>query len=146
MICEMNCMWQLNDEYSCCCIEPRNPIHVYKEIDGNRSSATSPTREPTLIKLCSKLSDANLSQGRISPLDSLHLCQTDEQLGRWSWLKVERKDPSGTSRMVHSMCHNCRGLKFSVLPAQNFTRKDIIAARCFAYLSLVMLCFHSQVG
>jgi hypothetical protein len=77
-------MWQLNDEYSCCCIEPRNPTHICEEIDGNRSSATSPTREPTLIKICSKLLDANMSQGRISPLDSLHLCQNDEQLGRWS--------------------------------------------------------------
>jgi hypothetical protein len=41
-------------------------------------------RELTLIKNCGKLLDANLSQGRISPLDSLHLCQNDEQLGRWS--------------------------------------------------------------
>jgi hypothetical protein len=41
MICEMNCMWQLDDEYSCCCIEPRNPIDVFKEIAGNRSSITS---------------------------------------------------------------------------------------------------------
>jgi hypothetical protein len=92
---------------------------------------------------CSKLLDANLSEGRISPLDSLHLCQNDEQLGRWSWLKVERKDTSGTSRMVHSMCHNCGGLKFSVLPVQNFTRENIIAAGCFAHFSLVMVCFHT---
>jgi hypothetical protein len=41
IICEMNCMWQLDDEYSCCCIEPQNPIHVCEEIDGNRSSTTS---------------------------------------------------------------------------------------------------------
>jgi len=83
IICEMNCMWQLDDEYSCCCIEPQNPTHVCEEIDGNRSSttsaiessATSPTGELTLIKICSKLLDANLSQGRISPLDSLHLCE-----------------------------------------------------------------------
>jgi hypothetical protein len=128
---------------SSCCIEPRTPIHICEEIDGNRSSATSPTKELTLIKICSKLLDANLSQGRINPLDSLHLCQNDEQLGRWSWLKVEKKDRSGTSRMVHSMCHNCGGLKFSVLPAQNFTRENIIAAGCFADYSLVMLCFHT---
>jgi hypothetical protein len=73
MICEMNCMWQLDDEYSCC-IEPQNPINVCKEIDGNRSSATSATREGTLIKNCNKLLDANLSQGRISPLDSMYKC------------------------------------------------------------------------
>jgi len=45
--------------------------------------------------------------------------------------------------MVHSMCHNCGGLKFSVLSAQNFTRGNIIAAGCFADFSLVMLCFHT---
>jgi hypothetical protein len=116
IICEMNCMWQLDDEYSWCCIEPQNPIHVCEEIDSNRSSATRPTRELTFIKICRKLLDANLSEGRISPLDSLHLCQTHEQLGRWSWLKVERKNPSGTSRMVHSMRHNCGRLTFSVHP------------------------------
>jgi hypothetical protein len=42
-----------------------------------------------------------------------------------------------------SMCHNCRGLKFSVLSAQNLTRENIIAAGCFADFSLVMLCFHT---
>ncbi len=41
MICEMNCIWQLDDEYSCCCIEPQNPIHVCEEIDSDRSSTTS---------------------------------------------------------------------------------------------------------
>jgi hypothetical protein len=41
MICEMNCMWQLDDEFSRCCIEPRNPTHVCEEIDSNRSSTTS---------------------------------------------------------------------------------------------------------
>jgi hypothetical protein len=41
IICEMNCMWQLDDEYSCCCIEPQNPLHVCEEIDDNRSSTTS---------------------------------------------------------------------------------------------------------
>jgi hypothetical protein len=54
-------------------------VYRCEEIDGN-----SATREPTLIKVCSKLRDANLGQGRISPLDSLHLCRNDEQLGRWS--------------------------------------------------------------
>jgi hypothetical protein len=103
----------------------------------------APTRELTLIKICSKLLDANLSQGRISPLDSLHLGPNDEQLGGWSSIKVERKDPRGTSRMVHSMCHNFGGLKFSVLSAQNFTRENIIAAGFFADFSLVMLCFHT---
>jgi hypothetical protein len=58
-------------------------------------------------------------------------------------IKGWRKDPSGTSRMLHSMCHSCRGLKFSVLPAQNFTRENIIAAGCFTDFSLVMLCFHT---
>jgi len=102
----MNCMWQLDDEYSCYYIEPWNPVHVCEEIDGNRSFAKSPPRELTLIKICSKLLDANLSQGKISSFDSLHLCQTNEQLGRWSWVKVERKDTSGTSKMVHTVCHN----------------------------------------
>jgi len=80
----------------------KTPIHICEEIDGNKSFATSPTRELTLIKICSKLLDANLSQGRISPLDSLHLCQNDEQLGRWSLSKVESKDTSDTSRMEHT--------------------------------------------
>ncbi len=40
------CMWQLDDEYSCCSIEPQSPIiNICEEIDNN-----SATREPTLIK------------------------------------------------------------------------------------------------
>jgi hypothetical protein len=83
MICEMNCMWQLHDESLVVALS-HGTLYTCKEIDGDISSATSPTREVTLIKICSKLLDANLSRGRISPLDSLHLCQNDEQLGRWS--------------------------------------------------------------
>jgi hypothetical protein len=132
------CMWQLDDEHSSrCCIEPQSPINVYKEIDNN-----STTRKSTLIKICSKLLNVNMSQGRISPLDSLHLCQTSEELGWWLWLDVERKDPSGPSRLVHTVCHNLGWLKFSVLPAQNFTREYIIAAGCFFVFSVVVLCFH----
>ncbi len=132
------CTWWLDDEhFSCCCIEPQSRINICEEIDGN-----SATREPTLIKVCSKLGDANLGQGRISPLDSLHLCRTSEHLGRWFWLEVERKDPSGPSRMVHTVCHNLGWLKFSVLPALNFIREYIIAAGCFSVFSLVVLCFH----
>jgi hypothetical protein len=41
------------------------------------------------------------------------------------------------------MCHNYGGLKFSVLPAQKFTRENIIAAGRFADFSLVMLRFHT---
>jgi len=81
---------------SCCCIEPWNPIHICKEIDGNISCATSPTRELTLIKICSKLLDANLSQGRISPLDSLHLCQNDELCSdtqRWDNYQTANTSP-----------------------------------------------------
>jgi len=95
-------MWWLDDEhFPYCCIEPQSHINICEEIDDN-----SATREPTLIKICSKLLDANLSQGRISPLDSLHLCPSSEHLGRWLWSKVERKDPSGPSRMVHTVYHN----------------------------------------
>ncbi len=124
------------------------PLHVCQEIDSNRSSATSPTRELSFIKICSKLLDANRSQGRISPLDSLHLCRNDEPLGRWSWLKVEKKDPSGTCRMVHSMCHNCGALKFSVLCAQNFTRGNIIYCSwmlCWLFSCHVLLSHRSRL-
>jgi len=131
------CTWWLDDEHFSCCIEPQSRINICEEIDGN-----SATREPTLIKICSKLEDANLSWGRISSLDSLHLCWTGEHLGRWFWLEVERKDPSGPSRMVQTVCHNLGWLKFSVLPAQNFTQEYIIAAGCFSVFSLVVLCFH----
>jgi hypothetical protein len=72
-------MWQLDDEHSsCCCIERQGPINVCEEIDDS-----STTRKPTLIKICSKLLNVNMSQGRISPLNSLHLCQTSEELGWW---------------------------------------------------------------
>jgi len=94
---------------------PQSHINICEEIDGN-----SATRESTLIKICSKLLDANLSQGRISPLNSLHLCRSSEHLGRWLWSEVERKDPSGPSRMVHYVYHNLGWLKFCMLPAQNF--------------------------
>jgi hypothetical protein len=51
-------MWQWNDEYSCCCIEPPNPLKVCGEIAGNNA-----TNEPTLIETCSKLLNASMSQG-----------------------------------------------------------------------------------
>jgi hypothetical protein len=132
------CTWWLDDEhFSCWCIEPQSHIHICEDIDGN-----SATREPTLIKICSKLLGADLIQGRISPLDSLHLCRTSEHLGRWFWLGAERKDPSGPSRMLHTVRHNLGWLKFSVPPAQNFTQQYIIATGCFSVFSLVVLCFH----
>jgi hypothetical protein len=62
-------MWQLDDEYSPCCVEPSSPLNVYDEIAGN-----SGTNEPTLIEICSKLLDENLSQVRTNLLDPLHLC------------------------------------------------------------------------
>ncbi len=121
------CTWWLDDEhFSCCCIEPQSRINTCKEIDSN-----STTREPTLIKICSKLLDANLSQGRTSPLDSLHLCWTRNIL------------EGGYSRTVHNLCHNLGWLKFSMLPAQNFTQEYIIAAGCFSVFSVVVLCFRS---
>jgi len=58
-------MWQWNDEYSCCCIEPPSPLKVGEEIAGNNA-----TNEPTLIEICSKLLNASMSQGRTNPLDS----------------------------------------------------------------------------
>jgi hypothetical protein len=131
-------MWQLDNEHSsCCCIEPQSPVNVCEEIDNN-----SATRKPTFIKIHSKLLNVNMSKGRISPLDSLHLCQTSEQLGWWLWLEVERKDPSGPSRMVHTVCHNLGWLRFSVLAAQNFTQEYIIAPGWFFVFSFVVLCFH----
>jgi len=104
----------------------------------NRSSPTRPTRELTFIKICRKLLDANLSEDRISPLDPLHLCQTDEQLGRWSWLKVERKDPSGTSRTVHSMRHSCGGLTFSAHPLRTLLGEILL--QLDALLTFLLSC------
>jgi hypothetical protein len=51
------CMSQSNDEYYCCCIEPPSPLNVCEEIVGN-----SATNEPTLIEICNKLLNANMSQ------------------------------------------------------------------------------------
>jgi hypothetical protein len=45
--------------------------------------------------------------------------------------------------MVHTECDNCGWLKFPVLPAENFTGENIIAAGCLADFALVMLCFHT---
>jgi hypothetical protein len=100
---------------------------LYKHM--RRDDSNSATREPTLIKNCTKLLGANL-------------CWTSEHLGRWLWLEVERKDPSGPSRMVHTVCHNLGWFKFSVLPAQNSTQEYIVAAGCFSVFSLVVLWFH----
>ncbi len=126
------CTWWLDDEhFSCCCIEPQSRINICEEIDGN-----SATREPTLIKICSKLEDANLSRGRISSLDSLHLCWTGEGLGRWFWSEVERKDPSGPSRMVQTVCHNLGWLKLSVL-----TRSELYSG--IYYCSWMLFCLFS---
>jgi hypothetical protein len=43
---------------------------------------------------------------------------------------------------VPSVCHNLGQLKFSMLPAQNFTLEYIIVAGCFSVFSVVILCFH----
>jgi hypothetical protein len=66
-------IWQLDDEYSSCCIEPSGPLNTCD--DGN-----SGTNEPTLIEIWSKHLDANLSQGRSNLLGSFHLCYTGEEL------------------------------------------------------------------
>jgi hypothetical protein len=55
---------------------------------------------------------------------------------------VDRKDPSGPSRMVHTVCHNLGWLMFSMLPAQNFIQEYIVVAGCFFVFSLVLLSFH----
>jgi hypothetical protein len=101
------CMWQLDNEYSCCCIEPQSPINVGKENDDN-----SATREPTLIKICSQLLDANMSQGRTSPSDSLHLSKTCKVVVKrgwvkgckWSWSKVLTMCQQRKLRLVWA-CH-----------------------------------------
>jgi len=59
-------IWQLDEEYSSCRIEPSSPL--------NACDAGSGTNEPTFIEIWSKLLDANLSQGRNNLLDSFHLC------------------------------------------------------------------------
>jgi hypothetical protein len=56
------------------------------------------------------------------------------------YICVQRKDPSGPSRMVHTVCHNLGWLRFSVLPAQNFTQEYIIAAGWFFLSFLLSSC------
>jgi hypothetical protein len=58
-------MWQLEDEYSCCCLELTSTLNVCEEIDSNsRTLIISIAREAIskFFFIYSKLLDANLSQ------------------------------------------------------------------------------------
>ncbi len=95
------CMWQLGDEYSCCCLEPPSPLNVCEEINSNsRTLIISIAREAIykLFFIYSKLLDANLSQVWTSPWDSQHLilyqvvllgwCIPNGSKDNWGWFSV----------------------------------------------------------
>jgi hypothetical protein len=78
-------------------------------------------------------------------MDSLYLCETGEQLGRWLWWEVERKDLSVPSGTVYTACQQRLLRLVRVFRATCSEPYSEILLQLDALLtfSLVFMCFHA---